>query len=76
VFAINKTPRIVPLHVNFDGSFNVRLLKHQALSFANLNELRSFGMDESVLTEAKSVSGIPEGVVLLPPLSLNRFDLP
>ncbi|TWU28661.1 hypothetical protein [Bythopirellula polymerisocia] len=74
VFAINKTTKAVPLHIFVDGASYTKLLKHQAFSFSNLNELRTFRMEENVLSEVSTVSGTPEGVLLLPPLSLNRFD--
>ena len=71
VFAINKTTRDVPLHWVIDGVNQTQPGELQSLSFASINDLRTFGMDESVLINVESD---PSGTVL-PPLSINRIEI-
>ncbi len=74
VFAINKTPRHVPLSVTFDGAADTRPVLHRALSFADVNELKSFGLGERVLADFGPDRRSATGAILLPPLSINRID--
>nr|UZM28271.1 hypothetical protein [uncultured bacterium] len=74
VFAINKTTNSVPLKITVDGvSFSLPAT-HRALSFTELNKLKSFGLDESVLAKVDVSGESKDGSFLLPPLSLSRFD--
>ncbi len=70
VFAINKTTASVPLKIIVNGIAYSRPCTHRALSFDDLNRLKSFAMDESVLSEVQP----QEGGIVLPPMSLNRID--
>nr|UZM28269.1 hypothetical protein [uncultured bacterium] len=74
VFAINKTTKSVPLKITVDGVSFSRTATHGSLSFADLNKLKAFGLDESVLTEVNGSADAKDGTFQLPPLSLNRFD--
>jgi alpha-L-arabinofuranosidase len=74
VFAINKTTRSVPFHVTFTGTPQARPLVHQTLSSTDLNQTRSFELDENLLSEVASGDESFKGKLVLPPLSLNRFD--
>jgi hypothetical protein len=76
VFTINKTTRSVPLHLKFDDSAYTRPLAHQTLSFTDANDTRSFELDENLLSDVTSADESRDGVFILPPLSLNRFDRP
>jgi len=70
VLAINKTTRSVPLTLNLDGAKTTQPFVHSALSFDEVNKLKTFGLEESVLTEIKPQAG----GILLPPLSISRID--
>ncbi len=70
VFAINKSPRSVPFKLVVDGLPFHLSYEHQALSFDDINELKTFELENSVVTEFPSDSGL-----LLPPLLLNRIEL-
>ncbi len=74
VFAINKTTKSVPLQITVDGVSSSWSATHHALSFTDLNELRSFGFDSSVLAKVDMSGESKDATFLLPPLSLNRFD--
>ncbi len=76
IFAINKTPRRVPFHLKFNGTSYDRPLAHRTLSFSEVNESKSFALNQPVLSVVNPREGIQDGVILLPPLSLNRFDKP
>jgi hypothetical protein len=71
VFAINKTTRSVPFRLVVDDAPYARRLVHQALSFDDANETKSFELDEPVLIDVTTAG---KGSYALPPLSLNRFD--
>lgn len=70
IVAINKTTRNAELSVNFDGQKYAQAHSHQALSFNDINQLTTFGLEESVLAEVKSEAGR----IILPPLSISRID--
>jgi alpha-L-arabinofuranosidase len=71
VFAINKSTSRVPLALEIDGNANSQRLVHQALAFDDLNQLKFFAMEESVLTDVN----LDNGGIVLPPLSLSRIDV-
>ena len=73
VFAINKTNRGVPLKVTLDGITYSQSFAHSSLSFEEINELKSFGLEEDVLTEVKPGAKSQGRGILLPPLSINRI---
>ncbi len=75
VFAINKTTKSVPLKITVDGDRFSRSATHAALSFTDLNELKSFGLNESLLAEVDVIGESKVATFLLPPLSLNRVDV-
>jgi alpha-L-arabinofuranosidase len=70
VFAVNKTTDSVPFVVNFDGVNNAQRGIHQTLSFSDMKEPRSFGLEEELMTELE----FQGGRIILPPMSLNRID--
>ncbi|WP_442509324.1 hypothetical protein SH528x_000890 [Novipirellula sp. SH528] len=71
VFTINKSTRATPFQLIIDGVTQTKPVELKTLSFENLNELKTFEMDESVLTNVKPD---PSGIVL-PPLSISRIDV-
>lgn len=71
VFAINKTPLRIPLRLDINGVAQKRTLKHQALSFEDINQLKIFDLEEQPPFEtAPHTAG-----VILPPLSLNMIHI-
>jgi hypothetical protein len=74
VFAINKTTKPVPLRISIDGAAFARPATNGTLSFPDLNELRTFELEESVLAAVDLNDESKDETFLLPFLSLNRFD--
>nr|UZM28256.1 hypothetical protein [uncultured bacterium] len=75
VLAINKTTASVPLHLEINGDRDTQTHVHHTLAFADLNVLKSFAMDESVLTEVKPAIDTRKAAIALPPLSINQIVL-
>jgi hypothetical protein len=71
VLAVNKTTKEAPFSLHVDGVESRGPLKHQALTFKAVNELKTFAMDGKYL-EAVEVSA---GQIVLPPLSINRIEV-
>ncbi len=67
VFAINKTPRSVPLSLSLDGKPATDPHTHRALL---LEHAKIFDLTGEVLEEVPS----KDGAIVLPPLSISRID--
>lgn len=70
VIAINKTTSEASFSVNIDGQECALLYQHSALSFDDVNQLKTFAMEDTVLAEVKAQSAN----IILPPLSISRID--
>ncbi|MCM2374176.1 hypothetical protein [Aporhodopirellula aestuarii] len=67
LFAINKTPQVVPFDVVVDGVADLRPTKHQAQKFDSIDAMKTYAMSDEVLDDIE----IDGRQILLPPLSIN-----
>ncbi len=72
LFAINKTPRVVPFDFVVDGVADPRPTKHQVIKFDSIDAMKTYAMSDEVMDEIE-ISGRQ---VSLPPFSINCIEVP
>lgn len=71
LLAINKTTSPAKRDFKINGKLNSRSFIHRVLAFDGVNKLKTFAMEDEVLSKVNS----DDGTIVLPLLSINRIDV-